>query len=304
MYRVITVPDDAADLTEQLGTKPKFWFQSARFNDDCLFKEGRSNSGDDWSEKVASELCSLLGLPHAGYDFAIWKGREGVVTPSFVPAGGRLVLGNEVLAQVVSEYPGRSFYSVRQHTLRLVLAVVRSNIIEPPIAWTSFNGVHSAIDVFIGYLMLDAWIANQDRHHENWGFVVSPEGIVHLAPSYDHASSLGSNETDNNRRDRLTTRDKGRSMESYVERATSPFFALPSNRKPMPTLTAFSDAAKTRPAAARSWLDRLNAVSSRDTVFVFDEVPPDRICGTAVDFAQRMLELNRQRLLALKQGLP
>ncbi|MEG3898961.1 MULTISPECIES: hypothetical protein [unclassified Microcoleus] len=44
--------------------------------------------------------------------------------------------------------------------------------------------------------MLDAWIGNTDRHHENWGFVEvraskTPQVIAHLAPTYDYASSLG-----------------------------------------------------------------------------------------------------------------
>jgi len=76
MFPVITVPDDAADLPEQLGSKPKFWYvgdDSLRY----LFKEGREGTGENWAEKVASELCELLGLPHAVYDFAIWKQKKG-----------------------------------------------------------------------------------------------------------------------------------------------------------------------------------------------------------------------------------
>src|SRR5712691_13257238 len=38
---------------------------------------------------------------------------------------------------------------------------------EVPIGWTPFAGVREAVDVFVGYLMFDAWIANTDRHHEN-----------------------------------------------------------------------------------------------------------------------------------------
>lgn len=41
--------------------------------------------------------------------------------------------------------------------------------------------------------MLDALVANLDRHHENWGIVVDPSGLLptELAPTFDHASSLG-----------------------------------------------------------------------------------------------------------------
>ena len=74
MYPTITVPDEAGDILEQLGTKPKFWFSDAELNR-YLFKlnrtEGEDATGEDWSEKVVSELCELLGLPHAHYEFAM-----------------------------------------------------------------------------------------------------------------------------------------------------------------------------------------------------------------------------------------
>jgi hypothetical protein len=59
----------------------------------------------------------------------------------------------------------------------------------------------TAFDVFAGYLLLGALVANQDRHEENWA-VLRPlpgQGPVTLAGSYDHGSSLGFNLTDQRR---------------------------------------------------------------------------------------------------------
>jgi hypothetical protein len=158
-----------------------------------------------------------------------------VASLSFAPPGGRWVAGNEVLIHLDKSYPKEKFYRVRQHTLRLVLTIIRQDIIQPPLNWNRFGEVRSALDVFIGYLMLDAWVSNQDRHHENWGFIVSPEITIHLAPTFDHASSLGWNETDGTRTERLTTRDSRRNMDRYVERAVSAFFSSPASDKPMST---------------------------------------------------------------------
>ena len=148
MFPVIEVPDEA-DAFEQLGTKPKVWFR-AKGNERCLFKyiirEGGHTTGEDWSEKVSSELCELLGLPHAHYDFGIWKGQKGVVCPSFVPDGGRLVHGNELLVHIVESYPKDKFYHVREHTLRRVLALIRTEGIHTPIGWQSFTDVTSSLD--------------------------------------------------------------------------------------------------------------------------------------------------------------
>jgi hypothetical protein len=301
MFPVVPVPDQAAHLVEALGTKPKFWFRGEK-SVDYLFKEVRSGGGEDWSEKVASELCGLLGLPHATYELATWQGKRGVITPTFVPRDGQLVLGNELLGRIVPGYPAKRYFRVRQHTLRVVMKIIGHRLVKRPVGFCSFASVESGSDVFVGYLMLDAWIANQDRHHENWGLVVTPTKAVHLAPSYDHASSLGRNETDENRKDRLTTRDAGCSMERYVERAASAFYASPSSRKPLSTLRAFKMGAELRPSAAKSWLKRLEGVSLRKTRSLLESVPPDRISAVAVDFAQKILELNSQRLLALREA--
>ncbi|MGH7961884.1 MAG: HipA domain-containing protein, partial [Candidatus Binatia bacterium] len=178
-------------------------------------------------------------------------------------------------------------------------AILRDRRIKWPIGWTGFAAVETARDVFVGYLMFDAWIANQDRHHENWGLIVTPDA-THLAPSYDHASSLGSGETDANRADRLTTHDKQRSVERYVEKGESAFYALSSSKKALSILEAFREAGKLKPQAADAWLERLRQVSLQDVACIFDQIPPERITLVTSRFAQKMLEVNRQRLLALQ----
>src|SRR5207245_2398343 len=109
---------------------------------------------------------------------------QGVVCQTCVPAGGRLVHGNELLAQLVPGYPKQQFFRVSQHTFENVVAILQSAEVNIPIGYDPFADVDEAIDVFVGYLMLDAWIANTDRHHENWALVMSPKATVHLAPSY------------------------------------------------------------------------------------------------------------------------
>ena len=302
MFPIIIVPDDAPNLPEQLGTKEKFWYEDEK-NKPCLFKLGRPTTGDDWSEKVACELCELLGIPHAHYELASFKDQRGVVTENFVSQGGLLVHGNELLARITGEYPVKKFFRVREHTLNKVLAILRLEMVKAPIGSDSFSGVASALDFFVGYLMLDAWVANQDRHHENWGLVVDSEMTVHLAPSYDHASCLGVNETDENREDRLTTSDVGRSMERYVERARSAFYASASAKRAMSPFDAFRKAAKMRPKAGKTWLERLEQASPKVISPLFRKIPTDRISSSAIRFAEKVLELNQQRLLCVRDEL-
>ena len=62
-YPIIQISDNAPELPEQQGTKTKYWLRMD--NRPYLFKIGRANTGENWAEKVACELCTLLGLPHA-----------------------------------------------------------------------------------------------------------------------------------------------------------------------------------------------------------------------------------------------
>lgn len=300
MYTVVEVPEDAPNLLEQLGTKEKFWFEDEGGRR-TLFKRVRQETGEDWSEKVASELALRLGLPTATYDFATWKGSRGVITPGFVPDGGRLVHGNELLGRLDPSYPGKKLFRVREHRLRLVLAIVRSEIISAPLGWSPPDGVSAALHAFVGYLLLDAWIGNTDRHHENWGLVVSPSMTIHLAPSYDHASSLGRNEPDESRVARLTTRDPGYSVAHYAARATSAFYG--ADGKSLSTLDAFADALRAHPVAGSIWLDRMATVTPSEIQTIFGWIPASLISQPAVQFAQAMLTANRRRLRELRAAL-
>ncbi|WP_133511843.1 hypothetical protein [Candidatus Thiosymbion oneisti] len=225
IYPIIQIPDDAGEKVEQQGTKRKFWYAG----DTLLFKEGRPGTGENWAEKVACEICALLEIPHAHYEFATSQGREGVVTKSFLPAGCEYVTANAILSRLKPAYKDQRLYQARQHTVRVFLALGANSPfgfpVELPVGYAAPSSIGRADDLMVGYLVLDALIGNSDRHDENWGFIScggSPSHVM-LAPTFDHASSLGWNETDENRLKRLMTQDRGGSVEAYATRALRVF---------------------------------------------------------------------------------
>ena len=296
-YPIVEVPEDAPSQLEQLGSKAKFWFRAAD-GTRTLFKEGYPGSGEHWAEKVACEVARGLGLPHAEYELAVWNGRVGVVSPTIVPEGGRLIHGNELLARVVPEYEETRRFRARQHTLGRVFAVLRSPRVGTPVGWARAPRVDNAVGVFIGYLLLDALIGNQDRHHENWGLIKLAEVGLTLAPTYDHASSLGRNETDAARVERLTTKDAGRSVGSYARRAKSGLYKSQSSRVPMTTFDAFVEGASMNTAAAASWLDRLDQLSLAALESILGGVPSAVLSEPGREFALALMLENRKRLLS------
>ncbi|MEQ1837978.1 MAG: hypothetical protein ABL858_06540 [Candidatus Nitrotoga sp.] len=295
-YPIIQLPEDAPTQLEQLGTKTKFWYREPN-GQSMLFKEGRPGTGENWAEKVCCEICRLFDIPHADYDLAAWKGRKGVVTRSFVPAGSRLVFGNELLGKIINDYEEGKRYHVRQHTVRTVMAVAASKGVGFPLEWIAPVEIKDAASLFVGYLMLDALVSNQDRHHENWGLVFVPDQGVFFAPTFDHASSLGRNEIDKVRTEMLATRDKGRSVDAYVQRAISALFETPTSSRPLGTLEAYVEAAKIRPDAAAYWVKRLANINQEEFRAILAEVPSTEISAPAREFACRMLEINTQRIL-------
>ena len=81
-FSIIQVASAMRSDVEQLGSKPKFWFKHEGEN--WLFKEARENTGEDWAEKVASEIARLLGLPTHHTELAVWEGKRGCAVRSFI----------------------------------------------------------------------------------------------------------------------------------------------------------------------------------------------------------------------------
>lgn len=302
MYPIIEIPQDVSSQLEQMGTKAKDWYWDDNGRK-VLFKEGRLGTGENWAEKACCEICRALDIPHAEYELAVWGIREGVISPSFVPDDGRLIHGNELLATVQAGYDATRTYRTSQHTLKLVTTVLsKLPMLLPPIGWNVPEDIQDCLDVFVGYLMLDALVGNQDRHHENWGLINSFEHGLRLAPTFDHASSLGRNETDEARVERLGSKDKGRGTEHYCSRARSGLYKSTNDNKPLSTIAAFQEVAKMRPSAGRYWLWRLEQMQPSGFERIFTELPESLISTPAQLFAMRMLEVNQGRLLALQNG--
>jgi hypothetical protein len=277
------------DVIEYLGTKEKFWL---KFDGKLqLLKFGREGTGENWAEKVACEVCGLLNLPHAHYDFAVYRGQLGVLTPTMIEAGSRLVLGNEVIDSAAKKFDGTRFYKYRGHTVSRVIAALQRFTDEPD----------EAMRCFVGYLMLDAWIGNGDRHNENWGLVNNPnKRTITLAPTFDHASSLGRELSDAVRIERLTTRDTRYDVDAYTSKTRSGLFAEQTDKRALYTIDAFRMAGSASKGHMDYWLSQLAAIDEADVSAIFERIPKNLISSEAASFGMKMLEINKKKLLGFK----
>ncbi len=283
-----------------MGTKFKFWYEDKEHGY-CLFKEGHPNTGEDWAERVAAELCELLELPHAVYKLATWQTRRGVISPNFIGENESLVPGNEVLFRRDASYPKQE-KKTKKHSIENIFTTFEPLKVQLP-KESAPPEIVTAQQIFLGYLMLDAWIGNTDRHHENWALIRHVEtGILtdRLAPTHDHAASLGAILLDEQRHERLTTKDRNRSVEVYVTKGRSAIFGSETDTRPLSMIDAFHAASTHNPQASKIWLEKLEGVTIEEIKEVFERLPEERITDTAKEFAIRLLELNRRRLLEPK----
>ncbi len=309
-FKIVDVSAWPVASEETLGSKVKLWLRRPRIDADredelWLWKAlTRVTAGDDWAEKVAEQLAGLLGLPHPRVELASRDGLRGIISQDFRRGRSSFVPGNELLWLVDPNYPKGKTRKVAEHTVERVLDRVRTLTLWPPIDLVE----RTAVWAFVGYLMFDAWIGNQDRHHENWGAVVwepraDPIGPLRdllpplLAPSFDHAASLGQYETDGKRTLRLSGMDPVARLETWALKATSHLYRPTDPPQRLTTFEAFDEAASHDRDAGRAWLDRLQAVEWRRVSDAVEAVPEPLISPIARQFTLRLLDFDRTELL-------
>jgi len=222
-YPVLAIEPEWVLEPEQLGTKDKYW---VRFPTDhnpsggghWLFKYPTENTGQHWAEKIAYEVACAMKVLAPRVELAELDGVRGSATESFTHAQSyELFHGNQILAGIDAEYPPDQRFQQNRHTINRIFGALDILFAKA----TRFK------DQIASYLVLDALISNVDRHHENWGILrkrTDDGWRGRLAPSYDHASSLGrelQDEGGKQNRQRYLT-ELG--IEKYLERGRGPVF--------------------------------------------------------------------------------
>ncbi|MEE1650585.1 HipA domain-containing protein [Brachybacterium sp. J144] len=263
------------------GIPPRRWLFKPSRRVARLGKQGQDAGTITWfdaqSEFVACRVAKLIGVPVAEVDLANRADSFGCVSRNIASQEEDLQSGDVFLAGVAgpSYIPNaartRNRTGHRLDTIGLVL-----DGIDPPNR--SMDG--DARTAFAGFLVLDAWIGNTDRHSENWALLVGPEGS-RLAPSFDHGSSLAAGRDD-----------------AFLQRKDPREFARGAMAKKF-------DGGKTVPLVDLAkdalcrwggpWISRLRDVDTAQVAVIVDSAPG--LSDHRRTFVLRMLEENRRRLI-------
>lgn len=239
-YPIVEVYPEWGNKTEQMGSKRKFWVRNPDDPDgrDWLFKLPTENTGEHWAEKIAYEIARKMRVVAPRVELAFYRDADGEqqrgsITESFTSeAAGSLTPeyelhhGNQILAKMDADYdPDRKFRQ-SQHTIQRIFAGMG---IFRDASYADRCRVKLA-----GYFIFDALIGNVDRHHENWGILREIGRELwrgRLAPSFDHASSLGRELQDIGRKKSRERYLHELGIESYARRARGGIFVSETDKR-------------------------------------------------------------------------
>jgi len=288
------MPDDASEVVdvsdwlfvkdEPGGRAEKLWLrpidQPNVEENRWLFKPCHVHSngtiqGTDWAEKASAMLADLLGVPHAEVELAQRDGVRGSISRNlrrvpFELQGGAVWLHAhpDVAYVAPSTSSSRRRRKGKGHTLENISLSLEG--VGP--APGSDPAILRAYDGFVGLLLLDALISNQDRHETNWA-ILRPsigDGAELLSPAYDNGSSLGF-QLEDSKRIQILERDP--LLASYSRRAVASRFD--SGDAPTPTLVDFALHAlhSASPGAQAFWAEKLENVTSTSVVAIVNGIP-------------------------------
>jgi hypothetical protein len=291
-FSIVEVTSEMRRDVEQLGSKPKFWFK--HHGENWLFKEARENTGEDWAEKVASEIAYLLGMPTHHTELAVWEGKRGCAVKSFLPSDQSvLVHGNELLGGFITGYDKEKERGQTDHTFDNIVAVLKR-------LFASDKALRETAYKMVGYLVFDALVGNTDRHHQNWGVLLElrvppgqqPGFVMQLAPTFDHASSLGRELTDEARERHL----REATVDRYIRNGRGGIFGDPNAKHGLSPMAVAQMLAQRYPQFFKPWQTRVDELSDDAVCEIVERVPEERISKVGRRFILAFLAGSRKLL--------
>jgi len=328
-YPIIEIEPDWVLEQEQLGTKDKYWVKKEGHKDlgdnRWLFKYPKKRGGNlgeviefnkiydleeitgmHWSEKIAYELTKELRILSPKVELATLNGNIGSLTENFASEGYALYHGNQLLAYTTPDYDPTKIQKQNDHKMSNIIWAIGD-------VFTDIEMGERAKQKFVNYLVFDALICNVDRHHENWGILRKrKEGGGYkgrIAPSYDHASSLGreliEKHSDNpNKKSMYSLLKDPQGVERYVMSGHGPIYIEGTGRRgpsPLKLVQRCLEFSELTPYFQQG-LQSLSRLNEGKFNKIIQMVPDEYMSKLSKDFAYRLLCVTLQKLHELHDG--
>ena len=193
--------------------------------------------------------------------------------------------------KAIQDYNPQQKRRPSNHTLSNIFRILQMLFPEPETS-------QEAMEQFADYLLLDAIIGNTDRHHENWGLLrerSEESWKIMLAPSFDHASSLGRELSDNTISRRL---DEG-SIGAYSEKAPGGIYWTEYEKKGIGPLVLVRRATAGYPQTLGPCLGKLARIDEKTIMEIVNRIPDEFMTKLQRDFAVALVSYNLEKLREL-----
>lgn len=274
-----------------MGSKPKFWFRPEPTGPAWLFKYPKPATGQHWAEKIAEEVAKQLDIRCAEVELAQCENEFGSATKSFLKKRWDLEHGNQLLANCVPGYDKWEKFRQSEHTLTNIFASMDHIFLKP-------DDAQRAKIQLADYVVLDALIGNTDRHHENWGILKrhrEDKWVGWVAPTFDHASSLG-RELRDERREMLLQDDR---VGNYAEKGRGAIYLSEQDKRGPSPLQLVRHAAAAHADCFSPALARLKKLDGSALVGLIQRVPESWMSALARTFSEQLVRYNYAQLLEL-----
>ena len=288
-YPIIEVKPEWIVDPEGMGTKKKCWYRKDGRGTKWLFKHPRPNSGEHWAEKIAAETASTIGVQHAKVELAVFSNKHGSVAKSFADERRVLLHGNQILEITIGGYSLEKKFRSSQHTLENIWKVMENVFVNPETAMRAKQTIAE-------YMVLDALIGNTDRHHENWGILAqhkNDEWGWLVAPSFDHASSLGRELLDKRRNQYLEENRIG----DYVEKGHGAIYWTENEHRAPSPLELVRLTTHKYPTFFHSIRMKLAKIDEHIFNQIVNQIPSDWMSQSERKFAIALMRYNYEQLL-------
>lgn len=128
------------------------------------------------SEYIGSHIFAMLGIKTQETQLGIYKGEMIVAIKDFLGENEEFVPFNEVGDSSLEQDKDKYQYSYED-----IMQMLKDNV--------KLTNVEQTVDAFWNMFVVDALIANFDRHGCNWGFI-KKNNKYRLSPVFDNGSSL------------------------------------------------------------------------------------------------------------------
>lgn len=174
---VILEPKDylITNIPSTKGSRAGKWYLLS--NRTRVFIKNICSEREAYSELVSEEIAKQMKMPYARYDLVQMGGLRKIASINILETGEELLHGSDILTVP------------RIKDIGIICSNI-NNKLKRDYPDVSEEEKQKIKEDFLKLTIFDKVISNWDRNPDNWGFVISPNGKIKLAPEFDNNKAL------------------------------------------------------------------------------------------------------------------